>query len=86
MRDHDAADRAGQVAGREDAEGLQLAQPVGHVGREEQRAQHGGEEDVDDEVVELERAAEGGQRERLVVAGIERAGRGRRGAVRGGGV
>lgn len=84
MRDHDAADRAGQVAGREDAEGLQLAQPVGHVGREEERAQHGGEEDVDDEVVELERAAEGGEGERLVVAGIERAGRGRRCAVRGG--
>ncbi|MCY1219975.1 hypothetical protein D9M72_319740 [compost metagenome] len=33
--DHDAAQRACQVAGGENAERLQLSQPVWHVGREE---------------------------------------------------
>ena len=67
MRDHDPAERARQVAGREDPERLQQPQPVRHVGRKEQPADHRGEEDVDDEVVELERAAERGQRQRAVV-------------------
>ncbi|MNS82786.1 hypothetical protein D3C72_1165400 [compost metagenome] len=82
VRHDDAAHGPREVARREDAEGLQLTQPVGHVGGEEQRAQHGREEDVDDEVVELERAAEGGQGQGLVVARIERARRSGRGAVR----
>jgi hypothetical protein len=43
MRDHNAAQRPRQVARGKNAEGLQLAQPVGHVGREEQATQHGGE-------------------------------------------
>ena len=60
VRQDDAAQRPRQVAGGEDAEGLQLAQPFRHVGREEQLAQHGGEEHEDDEVVELQRTAQGG--------------------------
>lgn len=62
---------ARQITGREDAQRLQLAQPVGHVGREEQRAQNVGEENVDDEVVELQRAAQRRQAERLVIVFVE---------------
>ncbi|MNC20841.1 hypothetical protein D3C75_688080 [compost metagenome] len=54
----DAPQRAGQVTGGEDAEGLELAQPLGNVGREEELAYHHGEEDEDDEVVEFEGAAQ----------------------------
>ena len=62
VRHHDAAQRPRQVAGGEDAEGLHQAQPLGHVRREEQLAHHRGEEHEDDEVVELQRAAQGRQR------------------------
>ena len=72
MRDDDAAERPRQVAGREDAKGLQQAQPVRHVGGEEQATDDRGEEDVDDEVVELERTAQRGQRKSTVVVGGER--------------
>ena len=44
----------GQVAGGEDAEGLELAQPLSNVRREEELADDHGEEDEDDEVVEFE--------------------------------
>jgi hypothetical protein len=73
MRQHDAADRAHQIAGGEDAEGLDGHKPVGHAGREEQVADDGCEEDEDDEVVELKRAAEGGEAERLEILGGEAA-------------
>ncbi len=79
----DAAQRARQVAGREDAEGLQLAQPVGNVVREEQLPDRRREEHEDDEVVELERAAEGGEAQGLVVAARQGAvGNGARRAAR----
>ena len=48
----------GGPAGGEDAEGLELAQPLGNVGREEELADDHGEEDEDDEVVEFEGAAQ----------------------------
>ncbi len=67
----DAAEGAGQVAGGEDAEGLELAQPLGNIGREEQLAYHHGEEDEDDEVVEFEGAAEGRQAQGLVILSVE---------------
>ncbi len=67
----DAAQRAGQIAGGEDAEGLELAQPLGNVGREEQLADHHGEEDEDDKVVKLEGSAEGGQAQGLVILSVE---------------
>ncbi|MNE33197.1 hypothetical protein D3C80_1268530 [compost metagenome] len=57
----DAAQRPRQVAGGEDAERLHQPQPLGHVGREEQLAHHRGEEHEDDEIVELQRTAQGGQ-------------------------
>jgi hypothetical protein len=62
-----------QVAGREDAEGLQQAQPVRHGCREEQLADDLGEENENDEIVELERAAKCGKRERLVILAGQRA-------------
>ncbi len=62
MRHDNAAQRPRQVAGGEDAEGLHQPQPLGHVGREEQLADHCGEEHENDEVVELQRAAQGRQR------------------------
>ncbi|SVJ75719.1 Uncharacterised protein [Klebsiella pneumoniae] len=65
--DH-AAQRPRQVAGGEQAEGLQLTQPFRHVRREEQLADHGGEEHEDDEVVELQRSTQGGEGQGLVVA------------------
>ena len=58
MGHDDAPQRAGQVTGGEDAEGLELAQPLGNVRREEELAYHHGEEDEDDEVVEFEGAAQ----------------------------
>ena len=71
-----------QVARGKDAKGLQHTQPIGHVGGEEQRAQHGGKEHVDHEVVELERATQGRQGQGLVVApGQWACGNGRRGST-----
>ncbi len=70
----DAAERAGQITGGEDAEGLELAQPLGNIGREEQLADDDGEEDEDDEVVKLQRTAEGSQTQGLVILSIEGAG------------
>ena len=61
---HDAAERARDVSRGEDAEGLKLAQPVRQAGGKEQSADDRGEEYKNNEVVELERAAEGGERER----------------------
>ncbi len=71
MGHDDAAQRAGQITGGEDAEGLELAQPLGNVGREEQLADHHGEEDEDDKVVKLEGTAEGGQAQGLVILSVE---------------
>ncbi len=85
VRHDDAAQRPRQVARREDAEGLQLAQPVGHRRREEQLADHRREEHEDDEVVEFERAAEGGKRKRLVILAGEGARAGARRADNRGG-
>ncbi len=72
VRHDDAAQRPRQIAGGEDAERLHQAQPLWHVGREEQLADDGGEEHEDDEIVELQRPAEGGQRQSLVVIAGQR--------------
>jgi hypothetical protein len=80
----DAAQRPRQVAGGEDAEGLQLAQPLRHLGGEEQLADHRGEEHEDDEVVELQRTAQGGEREGLVVTAVQWARHGRGAGMFGG--
>ena len=56
--------RAAAPSRGEDAEGLKLAQPVRQAGGKEQSADDRGEEYKNNEVVELERAAEGGERER----------------------
>src|SRR5450432_1309461 len=60
---HNAAQRARQIADGEDAECLDLAQPVRSGGGEEQLSDDRREEDEDDEVVELECAAERGEQE-----------------------
>ncbi|EEF27314.1 conserved hypothetical protein [Ricinus communis] len=72
VRHDDAAQRPHHVAGGEDAEGLQGAQPFRHLGREEQLADGVGEEDENDEIVEFQRAAEGGQRQCLVILAGQR--------------
>jgi hypothetical protein len=71
VRHDDAAQRTHDVAGREDAEGLQGAQPVRHFGREEQLADGVGEEDEDDEIVEFQRAAQRGEGQGFVVLARE---------------
>ncbi|MNN18337.1 hypothetical protein D3C81_1315440 [compost metagenome] len=74
VRHDDPAQRACQVTGGENTVGLKLAQPVRHGRREEQLANHGGEEDENNEVVELERATQGGEGKRLVILSGQRAG------------
>ena len=69
----DAAERTRQVARGEDAEGLQLAQPFGHVGRKEQLRDDRGEEDEDDEIVELKRTTECGEHQCADIAAAQRA-------------
>ncbi len=71
VRHDDAAQRTRQIARREDAVGLHLTQPIRHVGREEQLRDHCRKEDEDDEVVELQRSAQGGQRQRPVVVAVQ---------------
>ena len=71
MRHHDAAQRTRHVAGGEDAVHLQLRQPGCRAGREEQRAQRLREKHEHDEVVELQRAAQRRQAERVRIAAIE---------------
>ncbi len=61
MRHDDAAQGPREIAGGEDAEGLQLLGPFGQLGREEQLPDDGREIHEDDEVVEFERAAQGRQ-------------------------
>ncbi|MOA00137.1 hypothetical protein D3C78_1194850 [compost metagenome] len=75
MGNDDAAQGPRQVAGREDAQRLQLTQPFRHLLGKEQASQHVGEENVDDEVVELQRAAERGQAQGLVIFFRQGAGR-----------
>lgn len=56
MGKHDAAERAHQIAGGENAKRLDQHQPVRHVCRKEQLADDGGEEDENDEIVEFQGA------------------------------
>ena len=81
MRHDDPAERPREIAGRENAERLQLAKPVGNRRGKEQLPDHRREEHEDDEVVELERAAERRERQGLVVAARERAAGGGNGAA-----
>ncbi|MNS79424.1 hypothetical protein D3C72_1130780 [compost metagenome] len=71
MRHQDAAQRPRQVTGDEDAEALQQAQPLGHFRRKEQLAQGQREKHEDDEIVDFQRSAEGGEPEGLVVRAAE---------------
>ena len=83
VRNQNAADGPGQIARRKNAQRLQLAQPVRHLGREEQLADDIGEENENDEVVELQGAAQGRQAQGLVVLSVERTcGRNSRGHAR----
>ncbi|MNG00367.1 hypothetical protein D3C84_832980 [compost metagenome] len=68
MGHQDAAQRPRQVTGDEDAEALQQTQPFGHLRWEKQLAQGQGEEHEDDEIVDLQRPAQGCQAQGLVVA------------------
>ena len=72
---HDnAAQWTRQVARGKDAEGLHLAQPFRDIRREEQFANDGGEEDKDNEIIKLQRAAKGGQRQGFIILSIQRSG------------
>ncbi|GEM_PF-4812922 len=72
MRQHDAAHGAHQIAGCENAEGLNHHQPVRHVGRKEQMADDAGEEHEDDEIIKLQRAAKGRKAERAEILPVKR--------------
>src|SRR5690606_21967105 len=72
VRHDDAAERTCKITRREQAERLQLAQPLRRVGREEQLPDRLGEEHEDDEIVILERAAERREPERARVAAVQR--------------
>ncbi len=67
MRHDQAAERPRQIASGENRKSLQLAQPVRNIRREEELADNRGEKDENDKVVELQRAAERGQRQRFVI-------------------
>ncbi|KWV80262.1 hypothetical protein PFLL34_01295 [Pseudomonas fluorescens] len=67
VRHQDAAQWTGEVAGDENAETLQQAQPLGHFRREEQLAEGQRKEHEDNEVVDFQGAAEGGQAQGFVV-------------------
>ena len=54
----DAANGAGQIAGRKDAQRLQLAHPFRHLGRKEQLANDIGKKDEHHEVIKLQRSAQ----------------------------
>ena len=58
----DPPQRTRQVTGGENAKGLYLAQPFRNIRGEEELADDGGEENEDDKVIKLQRAAKGGQR------------------------
>lgn len=68
---HDATQRPSQIPGREDAKGLELAQPLRNIGRKEPIADDHGKEDEDDEVIKLQRAAEGCEGQRFEVLPVE---------------
>ncbi|MNT03896.1 hypothetical protein D3C72_1384530 [compost metagenome] len=74
MGHNDAAQRTREIACGKNAEGLYLAQPFRDIRREEEFAHDGGKEDEDDEIVKLQRAAEGRERERFVVLTVQRPG------------
>ena len=63
--------RGRQIASRENAQRLQLAHPFRHVSREKQRANDVGKENENDEVVELQRAAQCGQAQGLVIVTVQ---------------
>ena len=62
MGHDDPPQRTRQVTGGENAKGLYLAQPFRNIRGEEELADDGGEENEDDKVIKLQRAAKGGQR------------------------
>ena len=57
MRHHNAAQRPRQITGSENAEGLHLFQPAGHIRRKEQRPHRGGKKHKHHKVVKLQRTA-----------------------------
>ncbi|MNI03525.1 hypothetical protein D3C73_564280 [compost metagenome] len=63
MGEHDAAERANEITGCENTEGLDQYQPFRHVRRKEQFADHRREKDEDDEIIEFQGAAEGREAE-----------------------
>jgi len=71
MRHQNAAQRPRQVTGHENAEALQQAQPLGHFGREKQLAEGQREEHEDDEVVDLQRAAQRRKGQGAVIAAMQ---------------
>lgn len=70
----DAAEWTRKITRRKNAEGLNLAQPFRDIRREEEFSHNGSKKDKNDEIVELQRAAKGSERERFVVLTIQRPG------------
>ena len=63
MAEHDAADRPRQVAGGERRRKTAISETSGSVGRKYRVGDVAREDAEDDEVVELERAAEAGEQD-----------------------
>ena len=63
MPEDETTQWASQVSNSEDPEGLHSLNKVGLIGREEEVRDDRGNVDVDDEIVEFEDAADGGDRD-----------------------
>ncbi|MND79915.1 hypothetical protein D3C80_716730 [compost metagenome] len=70
MRQHDAANRAHQIAGCENTESLDQHQPVRHVRRKKQMSDNAREKYEDDKIIKLQRAAKGRKAERAEILPI----------------
>ena len=73
VRHNDATQRSRQVTGSKNTEGLHQSQPLRHIRREKQLADHSGKKHENDEVVKLQRSAQGRKRQGLIVAAGQRA-------------
>ncbi|CAH0275076.1 hypothetical protein SRABI106_03141 [Rahnella aquatilis] len=71
MRHDDTAQRARQITGSENTKSLNLTQPVGHIGREEEIANYRSEKDENDEIVEFEGATQCRQGKRFEVLPVQ---------------
>ncbi len=62
--------RARQITGGENAKGLYLTEPFGNICGKEELTDDGGKENENDKVIKLQRAAQGGQRQRFIILAV----------------